>query len=239
MKKVIAALAFVALATTGQTLPARAADTSTSRSGVSAGGYWSKEEKLRSGSFRITSWGISVYRGNDFVEGVAYHDVLRCKKRPTPEPVADRGKRVKPRPDRGCVVEESSNGTGDVTGSRFTIDIDHFNTGHLDTTFALQSYDAKGNPKGEAVPTHVVADWTGRGDVAHSEGTYNFDQGDCHRRETFVDDFREADASATFGSASLASAPFGSLGESSGTSASTGCPIEPGPIPYAQAERAR
>lgn len=244
MRKVIASLVCATAVLWGAPVHAETFEGSS----ISAQAFGVSNEQRASGQYkyRVTFWGIFAYRATDgsFVD--VFRDVLLCKKpgavEPQPEEAPSRRHAerddTEERSSKRCVFEASQAGFSEnLSDTAFTLDTVELSVARLDTVVPMQDFKENGKPtKKNAVPTRVVADWTGTGDTTHAEGTFSYSRGSCHQTDTFKDDFRDATAQAALGSRSLGQSEFASIGKSSFKTTSEGCDDEPGP---ASAQRHR
>ena len=140
--------------------------------------YWHDKEQLSDNKFRLSTWYVGVYESDDGIWSDLYQSVDRCRK-------TDRG-------HTRCRQETYRIGISDLEGETFTMDTDDLQTAHLDATYNLRTYDEHGNRVGGRVPTHIVADLTGRGDVRRSEETTTRRKGCRKIRTTYESAYRRA-----------------------------------------------
>jgi hypothetical protein len=96
-----------------------------------------------------------------------------------------------------CMTDAFRYGDSDLSGQTFTIDDKGLTQAHIDAVYALQEFDSFGNPVGDPVPTHIVADWTGIGDLAKQKGKFSYRSGCSVFRYSFNGLFRQAEATGS------------------------------------------
>lgn len=156
---------------------------------VSANAFWYSDETLGGGRTRTTVWYVGVYKSNQDVFSDLYQDVYLCRR------------------DGSCATESSRFGFSDLAGQTFTIDASGLSTAHIDATYDLQEYDQNWEPVGDPDPTHIVADWSGIGELQTGRGSFSFKSGCFSYRERFRDAYRQAEATGAVDGADLGVTP--------------------------------
>lgn len=143
--------------------------------------YWHDKEQVSDNVFRLSTWYAGVYVHEDGTWSDLYQSVDRCRK-------TDSG-------NTRCRQESYRIGISDLEGQTFDMDTESLESAHLDAVYKLRVYDEDGNRVGERVPTHIVADLAGRGEVRHYSDSYTHRYGwaNCSFvRTTYDSDFRRA-----------------------------------------------
>lgn len=152
---------------------------------VSANAFWYTNENLGGGSTRTTVWYVGVYKSGIDVFADLYEDVYVCDAA------------------ENCTTESSRFGYSDLSDGTFTIDSADLTAAHIDAVFDLQAYDENWEPVGDPEPTHIVADWTGDGDLMKGRGSFTWKQKCFSYRERFRDASRSAEATGMVGTMDL------------------------------------
>ena len=157
--------------------PAEAAKpTRTTYDAVNANAFWYFEEQVSANTVKRTTWYVGVSQSSEGTWSDLYVDTSTCT-------VGRRGER--------CTYE-SLFGFTDLSGGTFTIDEDGLTGAHLEETYLLQSWE-NGEPT-EGVPTTIVADWTGVGELQENSGRSSYCDNFWCSRSTWDEASRSAEA---------------------------------------------
>ena len=158
--------------------PADAAKpTRTVHDSVSANAFWYFEEQPARNTIVRTTWYVGVYSSTDGTWSDLYVDTSTCT-------IGRRGE---------TCTYESRFGFSDLSGGSFSIDADGLTSAHLEETYLLQSWDEKGEAT-DAVPTTIVADWTGVGQIEENSGRSSYCDNFWCSRSTWDEASRSAEA---------------------------------------------
>jgi hypothetical protein len=97
-------------------------------------------------------------------------------------------------PEQVCTNESFAVGYKELTRAEFFIDETRLNTGFIDATYDLATYDEKGGPAGDPVPTHIRADFEGEGPIDRTKVTEVYEDENFIWKFTFHGFFRLAEA---------------------------------------------
>lgn len=161
--------------------------------------YWHDKEQVSEDVFRLTTWYVGVYAHEDGTWSDLYESVDRCRK-------TDGGR-------MRCRQERYRIGISDLEGDTFEMETRNLESAHLDAVYKLRTYDRNGNRVGERVPTHIVADLAGRGDIRRYGDSYTRRYGwaNCSFvRTTYDSRFRKAVATGSIDAADIGTIDLGS-----------------------------
>jgi hypothetical protein len=154
---------------------------------------FSSREPISPTSWRQTDTYVSVYRTANETYASVSRGLLTCTETTEPQPVRE----GKPYPKPFDCSGTWTDGYAEIARDAFTMDALRLTAAHLDATIPLQSYDSQGNPTGPAVPTKIVADWSGNGRLQNSNGHSSYCEGGTCFINVFTYSSRQA-ASALF-----------------------------------------
>lgn len=187
MRKVSVLILGFAL-TMGIAAPAQAAKpTRTTSQSASANAFWYTTEQPSRNTYRTTVWYVGVYQSTDGTWSDLYSDVTTCR-------ITPRGERCE---------SEFLFGFSDLSAGVFTMDASGLTAAHLENTYLVDTYDARGSLTAGSVPVSVVADWTGVGDVFRNGGRFSYCDSFICIRGTFDDAYRSAEATGSIDGAAL------------------------------------
>ena len=177
--------------------PAAAVETRTRTSNV-INVYWHDREELSANTFRLTTWYVGVYESSDGTWSDLYQSVDRCRK-----------------PDGGhtrCRQGAYRIGIDDLEGEgqTFTMDSENLESAHLDAVYRLKSYDNKGNRLPGRVPTRIVADLTGRGEIRQHRESWTDNTACKFVRRTYDSSYRRATATGSITAEDIGTVDLGS-----------------------------
>ena len=150
--------------------------------------FWYSTEQLGPNTFRNTVWYVGAFRYKGGTFSDLYEAVDLCRNT-----------------RRGLVCESESFAVGykELTREEFYIEETRLDSGWIDATYSLQTYDKTGGPTGPGVPTHIRADFTGLGEVERYKDSFVYE--DEHRifKFTFHNFFRLGEAEGWINGAPL------------------------------------
>jgi hypothetical protein len=158
-------------------------------SSITAQAFWYSHQELSKTSYADSVWYVGVYGSSSSLYSDLYKDVETCK-------VSRKG--------TSC-TDTFLYGDTDLTSQNFTIDSRQLTSAHLDATYQLQAFDQYGNPSGSPTQAHVVADWTGTGNLTKTSESDTYRFGCSMFRFSSRGLFRNATATGSINNADLGS----------------------------------
>jgi hypothetical protein len=133
--------------------------------------FWYSSVTTGPKSFQQTTWYVGAFHTTGRYGGT-FSDLYRS---------VDNCRSTK----RGTICTPVSFDVGykELTKDEFYIDQTRLESGWIEATYDLQSYDATGNPVGVAYPTHILAQLEGTGDIERYHDKYVYE--DSHFVFTF------------------------------------------------------
>lgn len=163
----------------GLVSPALAVERQTKSKSLNA--FWYSYETLAPSAYRQTTWYVGAFVSSGRFGGTwsdLYQSVDLCR-------VTRRGP--------VCENESFAIGIKELTKEEFFLDERRLETGWIDATYNLETYDASGRP-GPAVPTHILATFEGVGPIESSKETFVYEDENFIFRFTFQGFFRTAES---------------------------------------------
>lgn len=173
----------------GVAAPALAVERQTKAQSLNA--FWYLNEPTGSNSWRQTTWYVGAFRSTGASGGTfsdLYQAVDNCRN-------TRRGVQ--------CSPVSFSIGFKEPTREEFFVDTTRLDTGWIDATYDLQSYDALGRSVGRPVPTHIRADFAGEGEIQRFRESFVYEDEHFIFKFTYHSYFRLAEAVALIDGASI------------------------------------
>lgn len=145
----------------------------------SANAFWYYTESLSPTSYRTTVWYVGAYRTEQGVWSDLYKEVVRCRERPS---------------GGTCVSEEFLYGEKQLSEAEFEMDYQHLVAARVEATYLLTAVNRQLEAVGPALPTHVIARWTGTGNLDPTHETLTMDDGCTVNRLSFRELRRPSEA---------------------------------------------
>jgi hypothetical protein len=175
-------LVLCVLMTVGLAAPSRAAKpTRSTYASSSVNAFWYFSDQIARNTTRDTVWYVGAYVDQD---GAVFSDLYV-------ETQTCRSVR-----NRTTCEFSSKYGYSDLSDGVFTLDTVNLTAAHIEGTYVLEEYDSRGRLIG-STPTSIVADIEGTGDIQNSGGKSTYCDPFICIRSTFVDRFRQAEATGT------------------------------------------
>jgi hypothetical protein len=164
----------------GLVSPALAAERKTRSRSLNA--FWYQTETLGPRTFRQTTWYVGAFASSGRFGGTwsdLYQSVDLCRET---------------RRGTWCENEYYAVGFKELTKDEFYIDEQRLETGWIEATYDLQTYDPNTGEPGPPVPTHILATFEGVGPIEVNKETFVYEDENFIFRFTFHGAFRTAES---------------------------------------------